>query len=571
MLSATWHRRVLEHRHLVALVAAYLLIVGIVLPPTGEYPTYDDGVFAATARDFAERGAMRISDLPSMTLVTHAAWGAGWMLLLGDSWWTLRVATMVMAWIGGLALYALCREFDRTPAEAAAACGSYIFCPLVFALNYTFMTDLTGTSLMLVGLACLPGCLRSGTVWSLASLGLIGGAAYLARQTAAIPTIMLGGILLVQIVLRRRRWQDLAAFGLPLLFMVGCYTYWLREVNGVPSVFGSVTLKLEILTQLKGSVSKGLGLALEAALLMAPLLISVAYRIDWRKSIVARRRWQACVLAVSFLLFVLAFAPELKPYRGYELFDAGLGFPPTHEGLYQALRSPEIVRGMTLFHVCLLVPATVLLMLLAGIVVVISAARLRSWSTESLLPGEPHAIARTVAILSLVGYCGLLMLIEFVFDRYVIPLVVFWLVALVQLPRAGSPSPGRDVWTWVTLCVMIGCNVVGTQDAIQVRRAYWDTVKRLHEAGIAPDDLDAGSTYWQTDVYEPAVRKRTPPGPTFLAGLSPEPWNGIDSGQATWKVAFGEAAGWDVRERVPFKSWVRTGEILVMRRTTETR
>ena len=138
MLSATWHRRVLEHRHLVALVAAYLLIVGIVLPPTGEYPTYDDGVFAATARDFAERGAMRISDLPSMTLVTHAAWGAGWMLLLGDSWWTLRVATMVMAWIGGLALYALCREFDRTPAEAAAACGSYIFCPLVFALNYTF-------------------------------------------------------------------------------------------------------------------------------------------------------------------------------------------------------------------------------------------------------------------------------------------------------------------------------------------------------------------------------------------------------------------------------------------------
>ncbi len=559
MIFAACRHRLLEHGPLITLIGCYGLIVGFVIPPTGEYPTYDDGVFAATAHDLVTSGTMHISDLPSMSLVTHAAWGAGFLAMLGDSWWTLRVSTMVMAWIGGLAIYSLALQFQRRPGEAAIACGSYIFCPLIFSLNYTFMTDLTGSSLMLVSLACIPAALRSRSLTSWIGLGILGGVTYLARQTAAIPAILLGMVLLMEWAARRRSWREVLAFGLPIAVLVAGHQYWLRQVNGVPSVYGIVAFNPAIFANFKGLVSKLFGIALEAALMCGPLIVCTAGRIVWRQTCWNRHRGIVTMFLLSFVAIVILFGHELRPYRGYELYDAGLGFPPTHEGIYAAFRSRVVSGEVTVFHVAVLIPAAALLALSLAIFGAVSLGFV-SHPTDS-----PNGIAQVVVRLSFVGYGGLLLLMEFVFDRYLILLIVLGLAELCML-RTTAERRSFPAMSWLTLAGTIAVCVVSTQDVLQMRRAYWQTVAELHASGIAVDDLDAGSTYLQHYVYEPAVRSRLRTGETFLAGLRTTPWNGYDTVDAHWKVAYGEFAGWEVHDRVPFETWVRSGEILVLRR-----
>ncbi len=551
-----------SHRILLGVLLAYLATVVFVVPPTGEYPTYDDGVFAATARDFATTGVMHVSDLPSMTLVTHAAWGAAFIRVLGDSWWTLRVSSMVMVWIGGVALYSLGLQCGRSRSESALFCASYVWCPLVFGMSYTYNTDLTGTSLMLITLAAIPGCLRAGTPLALTGLGCIGALAWLARQTAAIPALVLCVVLAVECLSRRRRWRDLICVVIPLMMAVAGYTWWLHQVNGVPSVYGAVTLKADLLTQPKGLISKIIGIALEMALMSAPIIVlTTCYPAPGRIRGWTRTAWGA---GLAVVLFCLVFAAELSPYRGYEFFDAGLGFPPTHEGLYTAFRSPEAGMGVTWFHLLVLIPSAILLGALSATLVESGFDVLRNRKFN------PIGTLQVVVLISIFGYCALLVLIEFVFDRYLIPLIVLGLVAWAT---CGGPSDSsRPQWpAWLTLVVSSVICVAATMDAIQIRGAYWSTVYELHDDGVAIDDLNAGSTYWQTFVYEPAVRAREHSGPTFLSGLSREPWNGYGPEAAHWRLTFGPSPGWDVYERVPFTTCLRAGELVIHNRSDPSR
>src|SRR5262245_39232415 len=129
-----------RHALLLVLLVSYVAVVTLVLPPVGEFPAFDDWDYAFTARVLADRGELRQSDVPAMTLVAHIAWGALFVRRFGDSWLVLRVSTMVMSWIGGLSLYSIWRNRGWDVARATAACGAFVFCPLVFCLSYTFMT-----------------------------------------------------------------------------------------------------------------------------------------------------------------------------------------------------------------------------------------------------------------------------------------------------------------------------------------------------------------------------------------------------------------------------------------------
>ena len=71
------------------------------------------------------------------------------------------VSMIAMSWIGGLAIYSLlAREFGRTSAEAADTVAAFVVAPLTLVMSYSFMTDVTGASLMLLTYAALPRVLR---------------------------------------------------------------------------------------------------------------------------------------------------------------------------------------------------------------------------------------------------------------------------------------------------------------------------------------------------------------------------------------------------------------------------
>ena len=88
-----------------ALLAAFFVAAALLVPPRAEFPINDDWDYFATVADLLHFGEIRLSDWPGMTLVAQIFWGELFAKLFGLSYWTLRVSTISMTFVGALALY----------------------------------------------------------------------------------------------------------------------------------------------------------------------------------------------------------------------------------------------------------------------------------------------------------------------------------------------------------------------------------------------------------------------------------------------------------------------------------
>lgn len=546
---------VISHHRACALVLLVHVLLMVLLPPTGEFPVCDDGVFAATARDLAHEGRLRISDLPAMSLVTHALWGALFLTVLGDSWLSLHLSVVVMAWLGGLSCYVFGRLMGRSASESALASGAYLFCPLVFADCYSFMTDVTAASLMLMSFAAMPIVLQQSKSLGWFALGILGAACYLVRQTAVIPHLWLGLWLTWVCVSRRQSWTLWLTYVTPAVVLIGAFWGWLYFVNGVPRVYGQVSVNPELLLAPKGLLSKLAGLTLQSVLLVAPVVVWRCGNLAGHSS--KKTRFLAGLSVTLVAGLACLYAEELRPYRGYSLYDMGLGYPPTYAGI-AAFRSAQWWGDVTIFHAVVL---GLSVLLLSGVILWRTTLPLHAQSEQQ--PGV-KTIVRGVLTASLASYLLLLIPIEYVFDRYVLPLGLLGMLRLLSWDHHQA-APARAWLPWCVLGLFIVCDALGTAETLQIRRVFWQTVERLRAEGLRDEEIDAGNAHMMAYVYEPAIRQREVRGTTFLAGLPPGTYNGYDRTPKRCKLAFEEELGWEVGERIPLSSW-RGGELLVLRR-----
>ena len=83
---------------------AYWVAV-LLLPALPGIPLNDDWAFASTAYGLAHNGILRLSDAETPTLVVQALWGAVFCLIQGSGPSALRLSTLSLAWLGGIAFY----------------------------------------------------------------------------------------------------------------------------------------------------------------------------------------------------------------------------------------------------------------------------------------------------------------------------------------------------------------------------------------------------------------------------------------------------------------------------------
>src|SRR5215475_12715789 len=95
-----------------ALLATFFAAAALLVPPRGEFPINEDWDYFATVADLLHFGEIRLSDWPGMTLVAQIFWGELFAKLFGLSYWTLRVSTISLAFVGALALYFWARAVD---------------------------------------------------------------------------------------------------------------------------------------------------------------------------------------------------------------------------------------------------------------------------------------------------------------------------------------------------------------------------------------------------------------------------------------------------------------------------
>src|SRR5262245_30260427 len=124
--------------------AALLLIFVaaiFLLHPLPNLPFHDDWTYAWSVEHFLRTGELRVLDWSVHYPFVQILWGALFCLPFGFSFSALRISTVVLAWIGGVALYGTLRELGRGRSESFIATVVLVANPVFFVLGFSFMTD----------------------------------------------------------------------------------------------------------------------------------------------------------------------------------------------------------------------------------------------------------------------------------------------------------------------------------------------------------------------------------------------------------------------------------------------
>jgi hypothetical protein len=134
----------------------FLLISTWIVSPVGEFALNDDWIFAQAVDTLLQTGIYRGHPYLNATFVAQAYWGALFCKVLGFSFTSLRLSTLVLAGITmwGVAHSALALVLQRRLALLSAAVVAVN--PVFLTLSYSYMTDIPFLApLVLAGLCFL--------------------------------------------------------------------------------------------------------------------------------------------------------------------------------------------------------------------------------------------------------------------------------------------------------------------------------------------------------------------------------------------------------------------------------
>lgn len=311
---------------------AYWVAV-LLLPALPGIPLNDDWAFASTAYGLAHNGILRLSDAETPTLVVQALWGAVFCLIQGSGPSALRLSTLSLAWLGGIAFYVVAHRARLARGAEAELTALFLFNPLYFVLSPSFMTDVPALSIGLIGLAFAwpgleasrPGRLAIGSIFFALSYGV--------RQNALLWPVALTFYLWKEGRLDRRTAMELWTLPLLALTTYEAWYHWIHgaTLNRYALIFGARDLPASWPMILLLRVAAG---ALYAGLFALPLSLAFWADHPMKRFAVAPRREGQLALALSLALFPIIIT----------ILGGGLPLPRT--------LSPDNLFGPALFDVC---------------------------------------------------------------------------------------------------------------------------------------------------------------------------------------------------------------------------
>ncbi|HEX5498255.1 MAG TPA: glycosyltransferase family 39 protein, partial [Thermomicrobiales bacterium] len=222
----------------IGLVVAVYLGSALFVPAMTNALVGDDWVYVRAVERLLQTGNLHILDLAVTTLVFQVFWGASFATLFGLNFGVLRLSTLAITAIGGVAVYGTCRELGVRRAWSALGAAAYLFNPLQYVLAFTFMTDPHFTAVMMVATwaharALQPDRPSHRLLW-LASVA--SAAAFLVRQQGALipPAMLLALLFAHRIRFDREGFRMALRIALVPAVAIVLYYLWLFRVNGVP-------------------------------------------------------------------------------------------------------------------------------------------------------------------------------------------------------------------------------------------------------------------------------------------------------------------------------------------------
>ncbi len=462
----------------------------MILNPIREFPLNDDWAYALSVQHFLQTGTFDPGDWPGMTLFLQVLWGALFCKIFGFSFAILRCSVLVLAIAGSWCFFQLSKKLVDDLFWNVLITLTVIFNPLFLSLSFSFMTDVSFLALSVANLYLYYRAFEKGSGkywWAATFLAMI---AILLRQFALMWPLAFA----LPWVLRRFGWRSVVQAASGVLLCWGTlkgYVYYM-ELHGLLSpTFGNVTALIKGLTFnfLKYRLRLTGGLILyNTAIFILPVLVL---------ALVVRRKLDLLFLLISAIPVVIfgKISWDWLP-SGNVFYNAGLGpllLPNANDHWEPDLMTPQWVFTL---------PGLVGAWLFSQICLVRLTNVYRKGQTWSATKWW-----KTGLTIAAIGFWFFLLIDDFQFDRYFLPLLLVLLLLLRPSEKVGRI---RKLLAIFLLSVMGLFTIAGTNDYLQWNQVRWNALHELmDEQGIAPENIDGGFEFngWhQTGPRNPYIK-----------------------------------------------------------------
>lgn len=511
------------------LLLSLIWLVGICLVGVGgDFPLNDDWAYAHNVYHLSEHNTIKFSDWPAMTLLAQMYWGALFTKLFGFSFVVLRISSLVIGWIGILALYQLLLEQSKEARFAFLGGLLLMFNPLFFSLSYTFMTDVPFLSVAILSLLFFSRALEHADAKNIFLGTLFAIITILIRQLGIIiPFFFLVAFIHKKGFKPKVLLAALSPFVLTLL-VHQLATWWRVHYYGVPPNFGKLEHLLEgiwngyffrNLTWRPGILLVYCGyFILPISLVLVPIL--------WKRA--ANLHRGIVLTVVSLFVFAYSSAWNMLPV-GNIFYDFGLGPKVLKDTFNHANISPTLPDwGFVAFKSIGFVAASLLLALF--ILNFFQNCKAKSY------------LGSWAAIL---GYSMFLHISPFFFDRYY--LFLFPFLILLTIPKNIVSINPRWWKISIGLIAIYALFSIGlSHDYLSWNKARWQALNSLINIdNVSPNQIDGGfefNGWYQTKKERGSGDKGAPS------------WWFVD--QDDYVVSFGAIAGFVPYRSYAFQSWL---------------
>jgi len=504
---------------LFGVIATYVLAI-FVIPTLAPVAISDDWTYARSVEYLVWDGRFHILSVAAATQVFQLFWGALFAELFGMAFGALRLSTISLVLLSGLAFYGICRELRISRERSALGTAVYLFNPILFALSYSFMSDPHFLALLVISTYGYTRGLRPGIDGERAMIfgSFIAALACLQRPHGALIPLGVVTYLLVARHLRMDRasmLHVLRVVTIPALTFIG---YYLLISQGLPSQQGyflneakAAGLDETWLLIKRMTVIEFVYIGLFVFPIVAAALPSFGEltKLDRTRQWILVLTWEA-ILAGG----VVWFASESRwmPYIPHFLGRSGPGAGDLR-GARPELAGTDVFIALTL--VC--VAASFLF----------TMALARSMTQQ---PGRDRGIVGMLLALvtwQIIGAVPPSLLFRnwiISLDRYILPLMPF---AILLVLWAINPIRIWSAVAWGLVGFVTVFSIAGTRDALVFQENVWSLARGLNQQGVANTSLDAGYAWdayhlwefgvangiaekqftgtWWTDVYAPAT------------------------------------------------------------------
>jgi len=460
----------------ILLIILWIIAIAIIYP-FGEFPINDDWAYANNVNDLAIHHKFTVDSWPAMNLVSQTIYGSMFAALFGFSFTILRLSITLLAIISSLVLYDLFYKLSgNNRSTSLFLTVTFCFGSLFCALSFTFMTDIFFLSFVIFSLWQLLSYLENGKYKPYILFIIFSMIAVLNRQQGLLlPVLMIGPVLVQQKTLVKK-----IVFSVLPFFMCWWAHHGYRKFladNWIPNNLQDTGRLKDYLMQFKTEVfhEHAGDLLLVTGWIMIPVTLILFIQnktFTWKRGIIF-------TLLLGFVIFLVSTAFPVFPHGNIsDFFEIGprsvkrenLGMPVLMDGLVKS--------GLKIIPL--------LSISFAFYFLIVRIHGLRNQFTQRSVLYVPFLIFLLV-------YFIFIVITEFYFDRYALPLSLILLVMLVPSVQLGT---NLKKYVLIPFALMgFAVTVLEVKDYFNWQRKRWEALTWLEEKGINAHHIDGGFEY----------------------------------------------------------------------------